>query len=157
MNDGLYQAVVSRRLQFDNLVWQVPLLSLTAQAFLFTIALSGDSSRTARAISAGLWLVVTFLSITLMARHRQAEISDAHWLRDDEELVLDVDEDWRTHGEVWRNKRDVQGLDAGWIGRAVPLLPGFKTWVVGLALFGVAALVVLVLAVVAPDVLETTA
>jgi hypothetical protein len=32
--DQVYQAVAARRLQWDNLVWQVPVLSLTAQAFL---------------------------------------------------------------------------------------------------------------------------
>jgi hypothetical protein len=50
----VYQAVVARRLQWDNLVWQVPLLSLTAQAFLFTIALGSGTTMVARCISAGL-------------------------------------------------------------------------------------------------------
>lgn len=35
-----YAALAERRLQWDSLLWQVPVLSLTAQAFLFTIALS---------------------------------------------------------------------------------------------------------------------
>ena len=43
-----YAIVAARRTQFDQLVWQVPVLSLTAQAFLFSIALSHDATRTAR-------------------------------------------------------------------------------------------------------------
>ncbi len=155
MPEAMYAAVASRRLQFDHLVWQVPLLSLTAQAFLFTIALSGDNSPTARTISAGLSLVVTLLSITLMARHRQAELVDAHWLRDYEACVLKVEPRWQSHVKHWQARRDQQGLNAGWLGSLVPLLPGFMTWVIGLALFGVAGLAVLVLTLVAPGALNS--
>jgi hypothetical protein len=39
VNSGLvYQAVAQRRLQRDLLMWQVPALGLTAQAFLLTTA-----------------------------------------------------------------------------------------------------------------------
>lgn len=34
----VFQAVAQRRLQHDMLMWQVPALGLTAQAFLLTIA-----------------------------------------------------------------------------------------------------------------------
>jgi hypothetical protein len=43
-----YQVIGSRRQQFDNLLWQVPILSLTGQAFLFTIALTAGNSEFAR-------------------------------------------------------------------------------------------------------------
>jgi hypothetical protein len=66
-----YAAVAARRTQFDQLVWQVPVLSLTAQAFLFSIALSPDGTRTARIIASLLSLVMTFLSLHLMVKHRQ--------------------------------------------------------------------------------------
>ena len=46
-----YMVVAARRTQFDQLVWQVPVLSLTAQAFLFSIALAGDASRAARVVA----------------------------------------------------------------------------------------------------------
>lgn len=124
---------------------------------MFTIALSGDSSRSARVMSAALSLVVTFLSITLMARHRQAELVDAHWLRDYEREVLQIDPRWTSQGEVWQENRNAQGVDAGWIGAMVPLLPGFKTWTVGLSLFGLAALTVLVLTAVEPSLLDLSA
>ena len=141
----VYQAVVARRLQWDNLVWQVPLLSLTAQAFLFTIALGNGTEVIARLVAATLSLVITCLSVTLMARHRQAELADSHWLEDYDQqnfahLVNPV------HGVAFRRRRDATSIDAGWIGHAIPMLPGFKTWVVGLAIFGVAAAAVFPLA-----------
>ena len=78
--DMVYQVVAARRLQWDNLVWQVPALCLTAQAFLFTIAIGGTTSRLARIIASVLALLITVLCTTLMARHRQSEIHDANWL-----------------------------------------------------------------------------
>jgi hypothetical protein len=64
-----YAAVAARRTQFDQLVWQVPVLSLTAQAFLFSIALSPDGTRTIRIIASLLSLVMSFLSLHLMVKH----------------------------------------------------------------------------------------
>jgi hypothetical protein len=77
-----YAIVAARRTQFDQLVWQVPVLSLTAQAFLFSIALSADASRTARVIASVLSLLMTVLSLHLIAKHRQAEVADSHWLEE---------------------------------------------------------------------------
>ncbi|WNG95285.1 hypothetical protein [Mycobacterium sp. ITM-2016-00318] len=146
----VYSVVAARRLQWDNLVWQVPVLSLTAQAFLFTIAVGADSSNSARIISSLLSLLVTFLCITLMARHRQAEIYDAHWLEDVEkrEWKMDVP----VHGHTFAKARDQEGVDGGWIDKLTPrprqsknrkAFPGYRTWIGGLLLFGLAALFVL--------------
>lgn len=54
-----YQVVASRRQQFDLMIWQVPVLGLTAQAFLLNIALSHGTSQVARALSAGLAVVTS--------------------------------------------------------------------------------------------------
>lgn len=143
----VYNAVAARRLQWDSLLWQVPTLSLTAQAFLFTIALGADSSRTARTVSCLLSLMVTFLSVTLMARYRQGELNDAHWLeRFEKENGLPV-----AHGKQFSRDRAGEPLQAGWIGRLIPLVPGFKTWVIGLSLFGLAAILVLTLTWITPS------
>lgn len=138
-----YQVVAARRLQWDNLVWQVPVLSLTAQAFLFVTALGGGD-KWSRVIASVLSLAVTFLSITLMARHRQAELTDAHWLEQYENEHFG--QSW--HGHAFRDARDHQGLEVGRLGSLIPMPPGFKTWVLGLSLFGVAAIVALVHALV---------
>src|SRR5690242_11654219 len=47
-----------------------------AQAVLFTIAL-GSGDRFLRVVASLLSLVMTFLCLTLVARHRQAELTDA--------------------------------------------------------------------------------
>lgn len=51
------------------------MLSLTAQAYLFSIVLGPDAARSARAIASVLSLLMTVLSLHLMARHRQAEVA----------------------------------------------------------------------------------
>ncbi|WP_375424829.1 hypothetical protein [uncultured Friedmanniella sp.] len=145
--DLMYQAVAARRLQWDNLLWQVPVLSLTAQAFLFTTALGADVHGWARALAALLSLIISVLSILLMGRHRQGELTGAHWLERYEQQVLGVGP-WGAHGEPVRDAREFEGLDAGWVGRRIPLRPMFAVWVVGLGLFGLAAIGVVVQTVV---------
>jgi hypothetical protein len=71
------------------MLWQVPTLSLTGQAILFTIALGADSSRVARIVASVLAIVMTVLSMHLMSRHRQAEHTDAHWIESHEIERLD--------------------------------------------------------------------
>lgn len=84
-----------------------------------------------------------------MARYRQGELNDARWL-EQYELTHSLPV---VHGKQFKLERDGEPLAAGWIGRHIPLLPGFKTWTVGLTVFGVAAVVVLALTWVAPDIM----
>jgi disulfide bond formation protein DsbB len=142
--------MAARRLQWDNLVWQVPVLSLTAQAFLLTIALNPGTSRVARIIACLLSIVAAVLAVQLMTRHRQAEIADAHWLCAYEAAHFP---DHVVHGPAWRAKRDAQDPEAG-VFSVFRRLPGFKTWAWGLTLFGLASLVVLLLSLVAPSLLQ---
>jgi hypothetical protein len=80
--DGeLYTAVGQRRTANDGMVWQAPIVSLTAQAFLLTIALAPDSASAARYISAGLAFVAAVASFHLMAKHRTFERLDSEWLK----------------------------------------------------------------------------
>ncbi len=138
-----YAAVAARRTQFDALLWQVPVLSLTAQAFLFTIALSQGNDAWARIISSLLSLNITVISILLMARHRQAELHDANWLARIECDELNLG-NLGAHGTTFRRNRDQQKLEAGLIGRLLPRKPMFGVWVTGLALFGVSDIVVII-------------
>ena len=137
-----YGAVAARRTAWDSLLWQVPVLSLTAQAFLFTIALGG-ADEWGRIIAAFLSLDIAVISIMLMGRHRQAELLDAHWLErfEAQQLNLGIS---GAHGKAFRDTRDGEGLDAGRIGNLVPLRPMFGYWVTGLGLFGLAAIIVIV-------------
>jgi hypothetical protein len=150
--DLLYQVVAARRTQFDNFVWQAPVLSLTAQAFLFTIALGADTRRLPRAVACVLSLIITSLSITLMARHRQAEVADAEWMEEFEKRHFG--QDGAVHGASFRARRNSSRLRVGRMERWIPILPAFSTWVVGLSVFGLAAIFVLLLTLIAPETLS---
>lgn len=147
-----YQALVARRLQWDNLLWQVPILSFTAQAFLFSVALGADTSRVGRLASSTLAVVIAFLSVTLMKSHRRAELTDAHWLRDLEREELDAP--LHIHGEVFRERRSLTSSDAGLLDKWIPNVRGYRTWVLGLTSFGLMALFIIVVTIVDPAALE---
>ncbi|HEY5528720.1 MAG TPA: hypothetical protein VIL51_04625 [Thermoleophilia bacterium] len=147
--DAIYGALAARRTQFDNLLWQAPVLSLTAQAFLMTVALGSGVPLYSRTVACLLSIIVAFLSVHILTRHRQAEITDAHWLRDLEKRAA---VEYRVHGPGWQKRRNATSPEAGpfnWFAR----LPGYYTWAIGLSLFGVASLVTLILAWVGPSLL----
>ena len=138
---AMYSAVAARRTQSDALLWQVPALSMTAQAFLFTIALGSDTGRLARIVSALLSLLVGFMSLELMSRHRRAELVDAEWMEAYEKRRWGES----MHGRTWKERRD--GAPGG--GR-LGSIPAFPTWWLGLAVFMTAALVIFVLTLIDP-------
>lgn len=146
----VYAAVAARRTQFDNLLWQVPVLTITAQAFLFTVALGADTRPAARIVSCLLSVLVTFLTLHLFTRHRQAEIADAHWLEEYERRHYGSGQ---AHGLVWQRARNATDPGAG---RFTPFsrLAGFRTWAVGLTLFGFAAVAILVTTIFWPHLLQ---
>lgn len=138
-----YELLLARRLHHDQLVWQVPAISLTAQAFLFTISLAHDSSRLARLLSSFLSVVTAAMSVQLMARHRFAELTMARRLEEFE----------RAHGLPTAAFAEVGGLDRGpWLARRLAALRAFDVWVWGLASFGGVGALVAVLAVIYPGV-----
>ena len=146
-----YATIAARRTQFDQLVWQVPVLSLTAQAFLFSIALSADGTRTTRIIASLLSLVMTFLSLHLMVKHRQAEVADSQWLEAyEKEFPAPVGAPkWPMHGRSWADYRSSVDPNIGRLG-GLSKLTGFRIWSWGLSAFGMAAIVVLLSAIFVP-------
>ncbi|MET8425556.1 hypothetical protein [Nocardia sp. NPDC004860] len=134
----VYFAVADRHLQYENLLWQVPALSLTAQAFLFSIAMGAGNDPVARVVSSLLALIVSIMSIMLMASHRLAGRKDELWLERFEQNELDVGT-WGAHGAAFARRQDIADLDAGLVGKLTPMRQMFKVWVVGLGCFGVAA------------------
>jgi len=143
--------VAARRTQSDAQLWQVPALSLTAQAFLFTIALAPESRPIARIISCSLSIVSALLAIELMTRWRQAEIADAEWLESYDHTHFAPSA--RMHGQSWRDRRNATDADAG-LFSPLRRLPAFLSWSIGLLLFAVAAVVILVLTLLEPGLLE---
>lgn len=139
--DVVYSALAARRSQFDSLLWQAPALGLTAQAFLMVIVLDQNANHWSKSVSCILSIILTLMTIQLMTRTRQAEITDAHWLKD---LEKELPEAYRIHGPAWRERRNLQSPDAGWLSFFAGF-PGYYTWVIGIALFGFASLSTLAL------------
>lgn len=113
------------------MVWQVPALSLTAQAFLLAIALGAGSGHLAR-IAAGLLSAVTALmSVQLLLRQRLHDVADARWLHNIEEALGWEPIDQRPAARVAAAGIKVRGLAR---------LRSHQLWIVGLALFGATGL-----------------
>lgn len=140
-----YQVVAARRLQWDNLLWQVPVLSLTAQAFLMTIILAADTGKIARLACCALSIVVTVICIQLMHRHRLSELTDSEWLADwERQFAAPI-----THGREFKSNRDerlLKGIHDGMplegVRQRITKWRSFTVWVVGLAVFGLTSLAV---------------
>ncbi|GAB6903639.1 hypothetical protein JCM9957A_67310 [Kineosporia succinea] len=71
-----YQSISDRYISHNELMWQTPVLAMTAMAFLLTIAL-GQSASWMRALAAALSFVIAVISAQLMAKHSKSQISDS--------------------------------------------------------------------------------
>jgi hypothetical protein len=130
MSPEQYSVVASRRASCDSLMWQSPVLSLTAQSFLFTIALGSDSTGGARLVSASLALVASLASMQLMAKSRLHEVRDSRLL---EEYERDNDNDCA----VVHGKPEIE--HKSWYH-----FSSYKAWMCALAAFAAAAVLILV-------------
>lgn len=135
----LYQSVSDRRLQYENLLWQVPTVSLTAQAFLFSIAMAAENLPIAKVASSLLALIVSIISILLMASHRLAERKDTKWLERFEQQHLRAGP-WGPSGAAFEAHQDSHNLGVGRMGNLLVLRHMFIVWVIGLGCFGVTAI-----------------
>ncbi|GAA6005381.1 hypothetical protein JCM10207_002961 [Rhodosporidiobolus poonsookiae] len=148
----IYTAVADRRSTFDQLLWSVPVTSFTAQAFLFTTALAGDSSRAARLISMSISLLVTVMTIHLFTRQLQASDADHRWLDDFEERHNLPRMD-RSHGARWSEYQGILPNPAKHFA-FLTHATAFTFWANGMLAMGAAALFVLVWAAVKQDDLQ---
>lgn len=139
----VYNVVAAQMQQHDMLMWQVPVLSLTAQAFLFTIILGGDSSRTARVLASALAAISSILSMQLMAKHHWYRQLEWKWLGDFEEKHKM--EHAHAHGNDRASKRSLP--------QGIIYQSSYKLWQVGLSIFGLVSTICLILAVVKPHLL----
>jgi hypothetical protein len=73
ITDAQYQLLAERRQNYDNMLWQTPVISLTAQAFLFTIALGGGE-RSSRILAGMLSFFAAVAASQLMSKHRYFEV-----------------------------------------------------------------------------------
>lgn len=96
-----YSIVANRRQQWDTLLWQMPTMALTGEAFLFTICLGPNTSQTGRIVSSVLALVVAVASLHSLSAHRLSELTDSRWLHEHEiERGASI-----VHGVSWRERR----------------------------------------------------
>jgi hypothetical protein len=126
-----YQVVAARRQNFDAMVWQVPALALTAQAFLMTIALGPGTGHLARIAAGLLSALAALMSIQLLLRQRVHEVADARWLHDFE----------RAHGWGAIHQHPAERVAAAGIrSKGLMRLRSHQLWIAGLTIFGATGL-----------------
>jgi len=140
---AVYQTLASRRQVYDTLMWQVPALSLSGQAFLFTIALGSGSSTAARIIASLLAFIIAVISMQLMSKHRFHEELNSRLLeRFENTYGLS-----RWLGFPFHNPRDVNAVirvrASIFVRRS-----SYRIWMAGLGLFAIASLIVIALTLV---------
>ncbi len=69
----LFATLEERRRSFEQVMWQVPSLSITAQAFLFSAAFSTGAPRYAQIIVLLVGLAAVLAAMHLLANHRYLE------------------------------------------------------------------------------------
>lgn len=82
-----YQIISARINEADAKMWQVPGLTMTAQAFLLTITLSADFKMGAHIVGAGMGALIAWMSYQLMSKHRHFHQLDTAMLRYLEERI----------------------------------------------------------------------
>lgn len=140
MLGAVYQALASRRQGYDTLMWQVPALSLSGQAFLFTIALGASSSASARVISSLLAFIIAVISMQLMSKHRFHEELNSRLLEHFETTYgLNTWLGYPFHNPKLVNQA-IKVRSGLFVRRS-----SYRIWMGGLGLFALASLAVIVL------------
>ncbi|HWL03123.1 MAG TPA: hypothetical protein VNQ52_12230 [Microbacteriaceae bacterium] len=103
--DPRYAAVAARAVNWDALLWQMPALTIAAQAFLLFIALAGDTAPLARIVALSLSMGSLYLAAISMARQRQTSIIDAQTLENYERQAGFAKGELQ-YGPKWRNRRN---------------------------------------------------
>jgi hypothetical protein len=116
-----YDALKSKQLSYDNLMWQTPLLCVTAQSFLFSVALTSANSLNAKIVSALLTIILGFAAIQLMAKHRHHEILTSK--------KLDIIEEEYDLVNVHAKPKEVEGFFC-----FIVKISSFKIWIIALTI-----------------------
>ncbi|HET7474882.1 MAG TPA: hypothetical protein VFJ97_02540 [Dermatophilaceae bacterium] len=140
-----------RELEQDAMLWQTPIIALTAQAFLLTIALAQGSTLFSRILAASLGLVVACLSMQLMAKHRMLEGIDRQMLAQ-LEGVLGIPR-LSDRGWGWEGKNYILSTRGGPRMSAFRAAKSYVVWQSGIALFGASNMLIVILTIVAPSAL----
>jgi len=150
LSAAIYQVLASRRISYDTLMWQVPILSFTAQAFLMTIALNTASSAFDRLVPSFLGVIVSILSLQLMAKHRDLEMLDSFLLHQFETInswpplhSKPFDRE-KLLAENYKKMRD----DRAWYVKWSVKPKSYSVWMIGLSMFLIAWLIIIIITLV---------
>jgi hypothetical protein len=152
-----YAIVANRRQQWDVLLWQMPTMALTGEAFLLTISLAGSTSQVGRIVASALAMVVAVAALHSLSAHRLSELADAAWLREHEQQHGAPE----IHGVTWRDRRLAMIADQlhseHITDRLVARMYKFRSiavWFWTMTLIAATALTVLVIAIADPSLLH---
>jgi hypothetical protein len=140
----LHGVLSDRRQNYDGLMWQVPALGLSAQAFLLTIALGSGSGTLARAGSSALAAMVALMSMQLMAKHRLHELADSMTLEKIERELSIFFLNAPPHAAVGTRLEQLPAAGTPWWLK----WSSYRVWMAGLGAFAAVGLASLVFAVV---------
>ena len=77
-----YQILSNNRIAYDKMMWQVPALTITAQAFLYSIGFQKMQEIPILIITTILNVLIGLLAIQLMSKHRYHEMEASKQLHD---------------------------------------------------------------------------
>ena len=146
IGDEQYSLVEAHRQCQDTLLWQTPVVSFTAQAFLLTIALGPDTGLMPRIVSALLATVAAFASVQLIAKHRYLEVLDSALLAEYERLPGE-----KRFAPIHSLGFARQRMRPSWLAS----ISSYQLWVVLLSVSGLVALGVAVCAIAVPSLFQS--
>ena len=79
---AVYEALVARRISYDQMMWQVPTLGITAQALLMGVGLDSETDHLIRLIALFLASGAGLLTLQLMGKQRYHEQIDTRYLQE---------------------------------------------------------------------------
>ena len=143
MKGPQYEIVATNRQIQDQMLWETPVLSLTALSFLFTIALGSGNSTASRLISASLAAITSFASLQLLIKHRALELHSMLIAHGYEKTNDFAEIHQRPHlDEAYQR---LTGIEV-WLARR----PSYYVWLTCLSCFFAASLLVIVIAIFCP-------
>jgi hypothetical protein len=153
-----YAVVANRRQQWDVLLWQMPTMALTGEAFLLTIALAGSTSPSGRIVASSLAMIVALAALHSLSAHRLSELTEAAWLLEHEKAHGASE----IHGLTWRDRRraivEDQLRSKSFTDRLIARTYRFRSivvWFWTMIVIALTACAVLVLAIADPALLHT--
>lgn len=91
----VWKTIASRRQSYDAMLWQTAGFALTAQSFLYVIALNRSNQPLARIVTFVLSIICGLATLQLMSKHRLHENEDARTLE-----KIEKENSWQSlHGQ----------------------------------------------------------